>query len=237
MGFFIISKYIHLTKLIMGNITLKEKLREIIPGKFWNVLQWIKKHWLIFFYRYIQRPDRPGETTKAKARREKEQFFELYCKGKGLDIGFGGDKISANADGFDFEHGDAQFINGINDESYDFVYSSHTLEHLQDPNTALKRWFRVVKPGGYMIISIPHRDLYEKKKTLPSRFNPTHLHFFLPDRDEEPDTIGVLQMIERSISNFELIYLNVCNEGFTITDPDLHSNGEYSIEVVLRKKK
>jgi len=82
---------------------------------------------------------------------------------------------------------------------------------------------------------LPHRDLYEKKNTLPSRFNPTHLHFFLPDMDEKPDTLGVLPLINKSISNYELIYIKVCDEGFSIKDPLSHSDGEYSIEVVLRK--
>jgi len=220
----------------MDKITLKEKLRKILPRKLWKILQGINMYRFIFLVRYIHRPYLAGATSKARIRREKEKFFELYCKGKGLDIGFGGDKISENAVGFDFEDGDAQYIKSIKDESYDFVYSSHTLEHMPDPHTAIKNWFRVVKPGGYLILYVPHRDLYEKKKTLPSRFNLSHLHFFLPDKNEEPDTIGILPLIKKSISNYELIYLKSCSEGFTIKDPFLHSDGEYSIELVLRKK-
>ena len=87
-----------------------------------------------------------------------------------MDIGFGGDSIVPNATGWDFEHGDAQYLKGLNDEQFDFVYSSHTLEHMQDPAVALKNWYRVLKKGGYLIIYIPHRDLYESKKTLPSKF-------------------------------------------------------------------
>jgi hypothetical protein len=33
----------------------------------------------------------------------------------------------------------------------------------------------------------------------------------------------------------EIIYANECNEGHTITDPLIHSDGEYSIEVVVKK--
>ncbi len=53
-----------------------------------------------------------------------------------------------------------------------------------DPKVALKNWWRVLKPGGYLIIYLPHRDLYEKKKNLPSRFNTNHTHFFLIDEED-----------------------------------------------------
>jgi SAM-dependent methyltransferase len=218
-------------------MNIKEKLRKHLPGRIWTILSWAKNKWLIFRYRNFGRTYCPAETSKAHARREKEGFFDLYCKGKGLDVGFGGDPIIKNVEGFDFEHGDAQFLNGVKDYCYDFVYSSHTIEHLPDPYAAIKNWFRVVKPGGYLILYIPHRDLYEKKKTLPSVFNPTHLHFFLPDRDEEPDTIGILPLIERSIENYQLIYLKVCDAGLNIKDSLTHSEGEYSVEVVLKKLK
>jgi len=62
-------------------------------------------------------------------------------------------------------------LKGVADETYDFVYSSHTIEHLPDPSEDIKNWFRVLKPDGYLIIYFPHRDLYEKKQ-LPLRFNP-----------------------------------------------------------------
>lgn len=216
-------------------MNIKETLRKYLPSEIWKTLIWAKHKWLIFKYINFGRPYYAGETTKAHSRRQREGFFDLYCKGKGLDIGFGGDPISIDVDGFDFEHGDAQFLSNVKDDNYDFVYSSHTIEHLPDPYTAVQNWFRVLKPGGYLILYMPHRDLYEKKKTLPSIFNPTHFHFFLPDRDEEPDTIGVLPLIERSINNYKLIYLKVCDAGLNIMDPLIHSNGEYSIEVVLKK--
>ena len=133
------------------------------------------------------------------------------------------------------EHGDAQYLRGIPNESYDFVYSSHTLEHMNDPAVSLKNWWRVVKTGGYLIIFLPHRYLYEKKKTRPSRWNPDHKHFFLLKENDPPDTLGILPLITRSIDGYEVMVAQDCSEGHTITDPSLHSDGEYSIEVVLKK--
>ena len=106
---------------------------------------------------------------------------------------------------------------------------------MQDPAVALKNWYRVLKKGGYLILYIPHRDLYEKRLTLPSRFNPNHTAFYIIDKDEAPNTIGIIPFIKRNLKNCEIIYAKQCNEGFTITNPELHSNGEYSIELVLKK--
>jgi SAM-dependent methyltransferase len=44
------------------------------------------------------------------------------------------------------------------DESQDFVVSSHVLEHLPDPIMALKEWYRVIRPGGFIFMIIPHKE-------------------------------------------------------------------------------
>jgi len=214
---------------------MKEKLKSLLPKNIWKILQFLKKNLLAIKFKIVGRPFVPGETTKAHLRRVREGFFEKFCKGNGLDIGFGSDLVTKDAKGYDFEHGNAQYLKGVKDNSFNFVYSSHTIEHLPDPAEGVKNWFRVVKRGGYLILYLPHRDLYEKKKTLPSRFNPDHRHFFLVSRDEAPDTIGIVPLIERTLKDFEIIYTKECSEGHKITEPNLHSDGEFSIEVVIRK--
>lgn len=42
--------------------------------------------------------------------------------------------------------------------SYDFVLSSHTLEHSANPLQCLHEWRRVLKPGGALILVLPHKD-------------------------------------------------------------------------------
>jgi SAM-dependent methyltransferase len=214
---------------------MKDTIKKIIPKPIFSTLKIAYNPLRDFKHQLFGRPFREAETSKAKSRRLGEGFFEKFCPGKGLDIGYGGDLLTENCQGWDFEHGDAQYLKGLKDSKFDFVYSSHTLEHMISPEISLKNWWRVLKPNGYLIVYIPHRDLYEKKKTLPSCWNSDHKHFFLPENDEPPDTIGVIGLINRVLSNFELIYLKVCNEGHTITDPEIHSDGEYSIEFVLRK--
>jgi SAM-dependent methyltransferase len=191
---------------------------------------------LALVYRVFGRPERPGESSKARQRRIREGFFEKYCRGKGLDVGYGGDLLCDNCRPWDYEHGDAQFLRGLGDAAFDFVYSSHTLEHVRDAGETLRNWWRVLKPGGHLILYVPHRDLYEKRKRLPSSWSPDHRRFFLIEQDDPPDTIGLLPLIERNLAGYELAYAKSCAEGHAITDPGRHSDGEYSIELVLRKK-
>ncbi len=46
----------------------------------------------------------------------------------------------------------------LDDNSVDFVISSHVIEHFADPIKALREWYRVVKPGGYLYIIAPHKE-------------------------------------------------------------------------------
>ncbi len=175
------------------------------------------------------------ETKKAHARRVREGFFEKYCKGEGLDIGYGVETVVPECSGWDLQNGDAQYMEGIPDESFDFVYSSHCLEHMKDVRITLKNWFRLVRPNGYLIVAVPHRDLYEKKNSLPSRWNIDHKHMFLIGKAEIPDTLDIVEEIRKSITNYDICYVKACDEGHTITDPMIHSDGEYQIEVVIKK--
>ncbi len=53
---------------------------------------------------------------------------------------------------------EATALTGIAPETYDFVCSSHTLEHVANPLAALEEWLRVLRPGGTLILLLPHRE-------------------------------------------------------------------------------
>jgi SAM-dependent methyltransferase len=42
------------------------------------------------------------------------------------------------------------------DDSFDFVFSSHVIEHIPDPIKALREWVRVAR--RYVVVIVPHRD-------------------------------------------------------------------------------
>lgn len=44
------------------------------------------------------------------------------------------------------------------DASQDFIVSAHVLEHFPDPIKALQEWYRLIRPGGYIFMIIPHKE-------------------------------------------------------------------------------
>lgn len=125
-----------------------------------------------------------SESTKTRLVRSQD-FVDTYFSGKVIDIGGGNDPVVSHAEVFDLQHGDAQHIRDYRDSgSYDCVNSSHCLEHMQDVPGALSQWWGLIKPGGYMVIVVPHEDLYEQG-IWPSVFNHDHKATF---RLETQDT-------------------------------------------------
>ena len=52
---------------------------------------------------------------------------------------------------------EAADLSKIPDQSYDFLLSSHCLEHVANPIQAVKEWKRVVKRGGVMMLFLPNK--------------------------------------------------------------------------------
>jgi SAM-dependent methyltransferase len=110
--------------------------------------------------------------------------MEKYFSGKVLDIGCGNNLVVPNAIPFDKEQGDAQnILDHLSSETFDCVHSSHSLEHMGDVPKALEEWWRLVKPGGVMIIVVPDEDLYEQG-VWPSLFNREHAATFRFNKSE-----------------------------------------------------
>ena len=97
------------------------------------------------------------ETSKAHARRLRDGTFDRYLTGRGLDIGCGDDPITPDCLRWDLPQGDAATLPGLEAESFDWVYSSHCLEDLPDPEGALRRWWEVLKPGGCLLLVVRTR--------------------------------------------------------------------------------
>ena len=65
---------------------------------------------------------------------------------------------------------DAVNISDVNDNQYDFVFSSHTLEHIANPLKAIKEWLRITKKDGYIIIVVPEKSCCFDYKRNYSKF-------------------------------------------------------------------
>ena len=53
---------------------------------------------------------------------------------------------------------EASNLQCIGDSSYDFVLSSHCIEHLANPLGGLAEWIRVLKQDGLLVLVVPHKD-------------------------------------------------------------------------------
>ena len=120
------------------------------------------------------------ETSKCHDFRLSRGDFDKYLFGSILDIGCGDDPLlppNGNVTPWDLPNGDAMLLEAASSEVFDCVYSSHCLEHLSDPITALKNWVRVTRPGGFLYIVVPDYTLYEKER-WPSIQSGEHLFTF-----------------------------------------------------------
>jgi SAM-dependent methyltransferase len=177
------------------------------------------------------------EAAKTIEAKHRSGFVARYLSGANiLDIGFRGyfqnaEPIVAQAIGIDLEYPgyDGKTL-PFEDNSQDAVFSSHCLEHIADYKGALREWYRVLRVGGFMIISVPHQYLYEKRNALPSRWNQDHKRFYTP--------ASLMAEVESALApnTYRLRHLIDNDVGFTYSaPPELHSAGSYEIEMVLEK--
>lgn len=125
---------------------------------------------------------------------------------------------------------DGSQLSPIDDDCYDFILSSHNLEHFANPVKALKEWQRVAHPGAGLVLVLPN-----PANTFDHRRTPTLVSHMLEDfqSDVQEDDLTHLSEIldlhdlsmdppagtkeefrQRSLSNFEnrCLHHHVFNE-------------------------
>ncbi len=141
-------------------------------------------------------------------------FEKSLIEGDGIDIGCGPDPIKPDVRKFDVEDGDANEISKYVTEVFDFVYSSHCLEHMHKPEQALQEWWKLVKPGGHLIFLVPDEDLYEQG-VWPSQYNSDHKATFTISKRKSWSSVSynVLELAN-SLPNGNIINLELQDIGY-----------------------
>ncbi len=143
---------------------------------------------------------------------------------------------------YDREQGDAQTLENVESGGFDFVFSSHCLEHLENPFEALGNWIRVVKSGGYLVVSVPEEDLYEQGE-WPSRFNSDHKTTWTIDKmlSWSPVSQNVLDLLRHFRRQVQVLKVELIDHTYRYRlqgqgiDQTRTGSTEAAIEFVLRK--
>jgi len=189
------------------------------------------------------------ETKKANERRLNSPLFHKVFKGDGIYIGTGNDTLDkgiwtevSSLDVFDEKDVDSQYITSFHEkEKFDFVYSSHCLEHMKNPFGALREWWELVKYGGYLVFTVPDEDLYEKG-VFPSVYNKDHKWTFTIFKWESRSSVSI-DIIEllSSIDDCRIIKMELVDTNYNYVDSKevdkSRGDAEVSIEIVLLKIK
>ncbi|HUC44878.1 MAG TPA: class I SAM-dependent methyltransferase [Candidatus Sulfotelmatobacter sp.] len=172
--------------------------------------------------RPLRRKPDPSGTALCRAR------LAPYCRGYGLDLGFGGDPIADHAIRMDMPSpytavgresvqlgGDASDLRWFRDGVLDFIYSSHLLEDFPDTRAVLQEWLRVLKPGGRLILYCPDERRYREYCVRTGATYNTH-------HQQASFSLDTVRRILRDLGQDRVVHEN----------PDVDT---YSWELVLEK--
>ena len=78
---------------------------------------------------------------------------------------------------------------GLNDDSYDMIICNHVLEHVSDYKKALRELYRMVRPGGRVLLSFPVdpslETVYEDDTIVSGEKRVRNLGHLIIGRDEK----------------------------------------------------
>lgn len=122
------------------------------------------------------------------------KFTQKHCEGCGVDIASNGDPVVPWAMNYELPEAEFAIYNSghkplgpiqlsgdarklpFNNDSLDFVYSSHLLEDYADWEPVLREWVRPLKPGGRLIVILPDKERWAAAMKRGQPPNDAHRH-------------------------------------------------------------
>ncbi len=133
---FLYKTIIRLNKLFLNQITINGRLYYTYKGYFYP--EYLNKGNAVSFIKI--------EALK-------------YCHGRGIDVGAGQWPLKSAFPVRDEKDVNAYKLNIFKDNSLDYVFSSHCIEHLERWRDALSLWIRKLRQGGILFIYAPHKSM------------------------------------------------------------------------------
>jgi 2-polyprenyl-3-methyl-5-hydroxy-6-metoxy-1,4-benzoquinol methylase len=102
-------------------------------------------------------------------------------KSYGIEISKEGSNFAKEKFGINILADDLLNLSREYEEYFDFISMFHVLEHLNDPNMYLKKIYRILKPGGHLIIEVPNIksiDRFFSINLIRTLQPPQHLYVF-----------------------------------------------------------
>lgn len=60
------------------------------------------------------------------------------------------------------------------------LFAPWLLQDISDYRYALQRWFACIEVGGFLVVTVPHAFLHDRRAQLPSRWRPTQKRLYTP---------------------------------------------------------
>jgi SAM-dependent methyltransferase len=112
-----------------------------------------------------------------------------FCRGNGLDVGAGNWPLPT-AQPIDLVFNTDAMMLPVG--PFDYIFSSHCLEHLENPVAALEHWKSRIKPGGVLFLYLPHPEM---RYWRPEN-NRKHLHMWWPaDMEQMLGELGFVNVL------------------------------------------
>lgn len=102
----------------------------------------------------------PSYLKQGKAANFVFPFAKQFCIGDGLDIGGTEESHFPGTQIINLKVDDEFHAMNLPKKKYDFIFSSHTLEHVNGlPLNTLAYWKEHLKPDGVLFLYLPHYDM------------------------------------------------------------------------------
>lgn len=117
-------------------------------------------------------------------------------------------------------HTNMESMQGIANNSQDFVVMSHVIEHTKNPILALQKIYEKLRPGGMCFMAIPHMDYtFDKNRELTTC---RHLVKDFTDYKRERDVAHIIDSIIDSAENVEANVAAIVMDFLQGNEHDVH---------------